>query len=494
MTADFVAVLAVLLLSGGEQTDAVSFLPPRDYFQSRKIKVSTDSMMELAARPPADPKAQVQQLLALRVLGEEAEALKDSPKYPQYRRTLEDIAAGNKAQDAAGFARDYAARTLARIDGKHLPARRPAALEEGLGWFPENASVVAMVRSHAPEPAAATPQAPLLFRRFLSAHDREALFPVLERIGNVQVDRITAAFGGDNGKDSSADSWLLVRVSGKVNQAWLRSALAAHGAKFTEARAAAERPVAVWNTVAEAAALFDCEPAALAVVGNTDLLLVVAAKKERLGATLESTLARCRQPADGTAFRRLLKKVPPQSIAFLVGEMKEEEVSYSIQAQMQRSAKGLQLDADLAFATESEAEQVETDLRQCQQRLKEDVPLALVAFGLAQAVDQTKDKKDKLSMPEMDVEAIIASLERIKFEAQGNKLRVRAPVPTETWVGVFGLARGIEAPPVGSLMKESEKPEVIRTPPRVTSPEPPRGDSTPPAKPQYDPPSPSPRH
>jgi hypothetical protein len=493
MTADFVAVLAVLLLSGGEQTDAVSFLPPRDYFQSRKIQISTDSLMELAAQTPAGPKAQVQQLLALRVLGEEAEALKDSPKYPQYRRTLEDIAAGHKAQDAAGFARDYAARTLARIDGKQLPARRPAPLEEGFGWFPENALVVAMLRSHAPEPAAATPQAPRLFRRFLSAQDREALFPVLERIGNVQVDRITAAFGGDQGKDSSADSWLLVRVSGKVNQTWLRSALAAHGATFTEARAAGERPVALWKQATGAAALFDCEAAALAVVGNTDLLLVVAAKKECLGATLEGTLARCRQPGDGTAFRRQLKKVPPQSIAFLVGEMKEEDASYSIQAQVQRSSKGLQLDADIAFATESEAEAAETELRQCQGELKETVPLALVALGLAQVVDQKKDKKDRLSMPEMNVEAIIASLERIKFKAQGNKLRVRAPVPTETWVGVFGLFRGIESLS-GSLMKESEKPGAIRTPSPATSREPPGGDSTPPAKPQYDPPSPSPRH
>ena len=158
MTANFIAVLMVLMFSGGEQTDLVSFLPPRDYFQSRKIETSLEKMIELASQAPADPKNQLQQLLALRVLAEDAKELKASPQYKKYRQTLDEIAQGKTAQDPAGFAQEYAARTLACIDGKKAPLPRAASLEEGLGWFPENPCFVVGMRSQTLKPPATEPR------------------------------------------------------------------------------------------------------------------------------------------------------------------------------------------------------------------------------------------------------------------------------------------------------------------------------------------------
>jgi hypothetical protein len=59
MSGSFVEPLLVLLLSGGAPTDVVSVVPPREYFQSRKVEVTLDRMTELASKPPADPRTQV---------------------------------------------------------------------------------------------------------------------------------------------------------------------------------------------------------------------------------------------------------------------------------------------------------------------------------------------------------------------------------------------------------------------------------------------------
>src|SRR5687767_3990502 len=98
-------MIVLLAGSGGlASNDLVSLVQAEDYFKVRNIAVSADKMAELAGKDPADGKTQVQQLLAIRWLGENAA---DTKKADGARALLEQIAAGKKAQDPHGFARGH---------------------------------------------------------------------------------------------------------------------------------------------------------------------------------------------------------------------------------------------------------------------------------------------------------------------------------------------------------------------------------------------------
>jgi hypothetical protein len=133
----------MLMSAAGQPTDLVSMLSPQDYFKAHGIeKVTTDKMVELASKDPVTGQAQIAQLLALRTLGADAN-FKKSANYATQRTLLEGIAAGSKAQDKQGFAKEYAQRTLAQIDGVKPPALPSlGSREEGLAWFPSSATIV----------------------------------------------------------------------------------------------------------------------------------------------------------------------------------------------------------------------------------------------------------------------------------------------------------------------------------------------------------------
>src|SRR5262245_28853865 len=105
---------------GDAPPDVVALIPPATYFQVCKIEQTVDKMMELAARDPADPKTQVQQLLALRQLEIDVALLKKAPKATAFRRTLTQIAEGKLAADKQAFAQEYARRVLSRLDGRPI--------------------------------------------------------------------------------------------------------------------------------------------------------------------------------------------------------------------------------------------------------------------------------------------------------------------------------------------------------------------------------------
>src|SRR5437773_6725770 len=137
----------LLLLSsahGSPTHDLVSLLRAEDYFKSRQIALEASGLVKLAATEPADGKAQIQQLLAIRWLGENPAKVE---KTPGARDVLEQIAAGKKAQDANGFAKLYARQALARLDRKPLPVAviAPAAglHAEAFAWFPADINFVA---------------------------------------------------------------------------------------------------------------------------------------------------------------------------------------------------------------------------------------------------------------------------------------------------------------------------------------------------------------
>src|SRR4029077_20055271 len=70
-------------------------------------------------------------------------AFKKSANYAAGRQVIEAIAAGKKAQDKLGFAKEYAQRALAMLDGSPPPAQpAPGPREQGLAWFPAAATIV----------------------------------------------------------------------------------------------------------------------------------------------------------------------------------------------------------------------------------------------------------------------------------------------------------------------------------------------------------------
>src|SRR5262245_52485583 len=104
-------MLALLLVSSGTSMDAVSLFPAADYFKMRSIETTPAKLLELATTDPTTPKAQIQQLLALRLLAQ-------SPRLtPEGMRQIEAIASGTKANDKQGFAKLYAQRLLAAATG-----------------------------------------------------------------------------------------------------------------------------------------------------------------------------------------------------------------------------------------------------------------------------------------------------------------------------------------------------------------------------------------
>src|SRR4051812_39880890 len=114
-------LLILLMSAAGQPTNLASLLAPQDYFKTREIETSIERMVELAGKDPVDGPTQLAQLLAMRVLGEDDKFTK-SPNYAAQRAVLEAIASGKKAQDRVGFAREYAQRLLARIDGAKPPS------------------------------------------------------------------------------------------------------------------------------------------------------------------------------------------------------------------------------------------------------------------------------------------------------------------------------------------------------------------------------------
>ena len=106
----FAPILFFLMpLSGNSVDDIVTLLPAEDYFQSRRIDTTIEKMMELAAKEPVDGKSSIQQLLALRVLGDDPAKVKKANGFAGHLQILKEIAAGEKAQDKQGFAKEYAA-------------------------------------------------------------------------------------------------------------------------------------------------------------------------------------------------------------------------------------------------------------------------------------------------------------------------------------------------------------------------------------------------
>jgi len=197
--------------------DLVSLLRAEDYFKSRQIALEAGGLVKLAATEPADGKAQLQQLLAIRWLGENPAKVE---KTKEARDILEQIAAGKKAQDRHGFAKLYARQALARLDRKPLPvaATAPAAglHPEAFAWFPADTNVVAGMElrpRHTTLPDASDPIRQLLAET-MPGREREQFYQAVEALGNIRLDRIAVGVAVE---DNGNARHVVARISGAAD-------------------------------------------------------------------------------------------------------------------------------------------------------------------------------------------------------------------------------------------------------------------------------------
>lgn len=197
----------LLLLAGSSglpANDLASLIATDDYFSSRNVTLNTKEMTALAGKEAKDPKEQIQQLVAIRWLGENTAAVK---KDPAAREVLEQIAAGKKAQDKHGFSKGHALQALARLDGKPLPpltTMPEGSLLEALSLFPESMTLAGghdLRSGKTVSSEAVLDTARRLFVKNIREPERRQAYDVIDVLGNVRVDRIAGAMKlDDNGK------------------------------------------------------------------------------------------------------------------------------------------------------------------------------------------------------------------------------------------------------------------------------------------------------
>lgn len=303
--------------------DLASLLRAEDYFKARNVAVKPEQLVALALKEPADGKSQLQQLLALRWLGENPAAAK---KTAGARAALEQIAAGKKAQDPQGFARLYARQTLARLDGKPVPVTTAprGSLLEGFAWFPADTNLAAAVEVRPPSATFSGAIDPLreLLAKMLPPRSRKELYRVAEVLGNVRIDRLSLGQAVDQNGDMRR---MALRLSGAYERKrladFLRETLRMPTTK--EAKGPKGEPI----TLLVPAQGFD---PAFALVGDSDLLIAVPVDKMEMVKVLEQMLevrAGKHKSASAGVLAGLVKKTPANARSLLAYDLPEKALA-----------------------------------------------------------------------------------------------------------------------------------------------------------------------
>ena len=421
-------ILLLFLLGGPAGSDLVTFLDPAMYFQARQIDLAIDKMTDLAGAAPENGKAQIMQLMALRYLSEHPDKLKKADQYAAHRKLLEEIAAGKRAQDPQGFAKEYAAVVLARLDGKTLPPPEVPRLQTALDWFPQAATVVGALDLRRVRGEAGVPVSTAELLKQMPAQAREKVYATIEQSGNVRIDRAAVAFAYD--EQDPAKTKIYVRLTGKGNAAWLRSAIrqAEPGFEEKEYNDAGGKTITVLRA--------GNRSPLLVFVGDTEMLVLGYARDQ--GAhedLLEEVLAvrAGKQPSVTTGpLKKRLQKLPARALACLVGDLGERlrkdtatgpdfreigtAVPARIDAYIEKVAAGFDVNVTAGMVGADDARN------------------AVMRFG--------KLRKDGIDMlqqllkqpdanPRVPAGALINLLQSLQVDSEGTELRLRLLVPRD---------------------------------------------------------------
>jgi hypothetical protein len=321
------SIIMLMGLAGGTSTnDLVSLIDAQDYFQARKIEVKGETMVELAAAEPKDARAQIQQLLAIRWLGEHPELAK---KVQNAHDTLRQIAEGEKAQGRLGFAQQYAQRSLAAIDGKPVPEPRAipnnSLRVDALRWFPKDATMLGGYDFRASGSLRPLDEDHLrkLIAGLVPAREKDQVYGVVEKLGNVRVDRYSFALVVDSQQPESFR--MVMRYTGLADHQVLRR-LIEDGLKQARQN---PRVVPSSDKGNESVTLIttEKEEMALALLGNRDVLVTVGTPGQSARETAEEALAvRTGKRASvlkGPLAERL-QKMPAAAVGLFVGEFSDK--------------------------------------------------------------------------------------------------------------------------------------------------------------------------
>ncbi len=277
----------VLLLAGSAglpANDLVSLIQAEDYFKVRNVAVSAEKMVELAGKDPTDGKTQVQQLLAIRWLGDHAAETK---KADGARELLQQLAGGKKAQDPHGFAKDHALQALARLDGNSIPplARMPdkSLRSDSLAWFPADATLVAAhdLRAGSKTNDKVLTEIRKLLARAIPDRERGPLCDVIESIGNFRFDRASAAFKID---DKGSAEHVYIRMSGAADAKRIIDFIAA----TSKGRV---KPETKKGPGGEEVTFISRDDMCYAFIGNNELLFVGGPKVTNAAGLIDDVLA-----------------------------------------------------------------------------------------------------------------------------------------------------------------------------------------------------------
>jgi hypothetical protein len=401
-------LLLVLMSAAGQPTDLVSLLSPQDYFQTRGIDATPDKLVELAAKDPVDGAGQLGQLLALRSLGQDV-SFKKAANNRALRSVIEDIAAGKKAQDKTGFAKEYAQRALAQLDGAQPPSRPAAgARADGLAWFPASATFVAGLESRPsamPAPTSLTTQ----ILKNLPPELKKEFYRAAEGLGNIRIDRFTlAVIDADGGK-----ARIYLRLTGRFNPAWLVAMLKKTGMEAKESQQSQGTSVVELGRAERSPAI--------AVIGDRDFVVAGTQGGDRDEAVLAEVL-RLRAKGNSNAatgpIKAYLDKIPAQAIGYLAGAFPEglrQDASRSLgafpkstTAYLVPTPTGLGLHVNGAMEN---AEQAKT--------------LVETTSNLRMKALEALEKPPPMPIPGINIGEIKDMFKSLQIEAQGDSVHLR---------------------------------------------------------------------
>lgn len=303
--------------------ELVSTIDAETYFKARHSALTVDRLLEQAGKKPTNGKEQVAQLLAIRWLGEHADAMR---KESRVAALLHQVADGQKGADPQGFARAYASRALDRLEGRPVGrsiGAAPADWKQHFGWLPVGFDLVVDYDQHTDSPLRALDDSRLRAAAWASMgqNEREEVIKFVESFGNLRLDRVVLGYRDD--PTSPLKQEFIIRLSGAGNRRWLIEALTPlvpGGAQIKQEKTADGTPVTIFQPNNNLGSV-------IAVIGDTDFLIAAGADGGKSADTLRGIVKNWNKDPPSVLSGPIgkdLNKVSPRSFAIVVGQVPHE--------------------------------------------------------------------------------------------------------------------------------------------------------------------------
>jgi hypothetical protein len=444
----FFGILFLALTSGSvNATDWMTMVQPTEYFESRRIEPTIDRLIDFVIVDVDSPKTQIRHLAALRHLADQSDSFKKAKNYDTNRMAIEEVAAGKRAKDPTGFVQEYAQRLLDKLDGTKPAAAKFRPLRQGaLDWFPADTTMALAFDMNQLQELSNDTRKGILTT--LGEDSKLSLYDQLETMGNIRVDRLAIGFVDS---EKPEDRKMYLRVSGKVNQAWVVDSLSAKtGIAFqaTKSKDADGTPIITLHG--------QNAGTCIVLIGHTDMVVITSEKLDAdhkpMVADLLAIRGKKKPHAASGNLKERLAKIPDKAIGFLVGDLpgdiKEEihgvldPIPAKFSAYVERAPMGLDVKAETVLKDGEEAGKFVAKVA------------ALRKEGIEGLKKALKEPPEPIfpGMPLMPFQSIITLVESIQVRNQGDNVQVSGFISShliqqlgEMYV-VYNNPRAVEAP------------------------------------------------